>query len=301
MPSSGEHILLTGGTGFIGSRLVPALLSCGHQLTVLTRQTGFRGNGSLRHVNRLNDPADWPYTAIINLAGENLFAKRWTARQKQRIRDSRIAFTDQLLSGSDRAPHLRRLLSGSAIGFYGPRGEESIKESESAGADFAAKLCADWEQAARAAQSDTLPVCCVRIGVVLGQGGGALANLLPLFRRGLGGRIGSGRQWLSWIHVDDLVAIFCHLATSATLPTSVNATAPEPVRNRDFSDTLGAVLNRPTLIPTPGIALKLMLGEVSSLLLTGQRVLPAELKGMGFRFQHRDIQSALMDICINGH
>lgn len=291
-----EHILLTGGTGFVGRSLIPKLLLGGHTVTVLTRQQK-PDLKEVKVIHRLpqGTKADyWPYTVVVNLAGENLFTKRWSTKQKQTIRDSRIALTENLVDNIHKSQCVKRFISASAIGYYGARDNETLNEQGQAGSDFAATLCKDWEAAAQKASVST-DVICLRLGVVLGSGG-ALENLLPPFRLGIGGPIGHGKQWFSWIHIDDLTNLIMACVEGQISAPVVNATAPQPVQNRDFAKALGHCLKRPAILPMPALAMKLLLGEVSSLLTTGQRVIPEVAQAQGFSFRYPDIDSALTDL-----
>lgn len=292
------HALITGGTGFIGRALSRELSNDGQQVTVLTRSSaraskvlpsGVAAVESLAGVNEVD--------TVFNLAGENLAAARWTAARKQAFVDSRIGTTRQLLHWMEnlqRRPAV--LISASAIGYYGPCGDDTVHEDSPAGEDFAAQLCRDWEAAAAEAGALGVRVCTPRIGIVLGADGGALAQMLPPFRLGLGGRMGSGRQWMSWIHRSDLLSLLLWLATVDSASGAYNATAPKPVTNREFTRTLGRVLHRPVLLPMPAAALKLMFGEMSTLLLTGQKVLPQRAHEQGFAFRHETLDAALKDL-----
>ncbi len=297
MTETAPTILLTGGTGFVGSRLTRALLDKGYRVTILTRKKRKKHTDSeaLRYIEAL-PPLDqpWPFEAIINLAGENLFARRWNKRQKKRLRESRLQLTNQLVEGIKTNPTIKRLISASAIGYYGASDSSSLDEGASPGEDFAAYLCRDWEACARQA-GDVTTVQCLRIGVVLGHGG-ALSNLLPPFQLGLGGPIGRGKQGFSWIHIDDLVALFVACLRGEINAEAVNATAPQPVSNRDFAKALGKALHRPALIPMPPPVLRLILGEVSTLLTTGQFVIPKVALDEGFQFRFTAIDDALADI-----
>ena len=289
------HDLITGGSGFIGRALCQSLLDDGHRVTVLTRSVQ-RAAAVLpeaaKCVTSLQTLDD--VDAVYNLAGENLAAERWTAVRKQAFRDSRIGGTDALVAwmrGLKRWPAV--LVSASAIGYYGPHDDDLVTEATPPGDDFAARLCVDWEAAALAAQTLGVRVCTPRIGVVLGTEGGALAQMLPAFRLGGGGRMGSGRQWMSWIHRADLVALLRWLAETPQAGGAYNATAPQPVTNADFARALGRALHRPALLPMPAVALKLLFGEMSGLLLTGQRVLPERAHDAGFMFRYATLDAAL--------
>lgn len=291
------RILLTGGTGFIGRALCARLLAGGHRLTVWSRCPA-AARQLLPGVSVIEDLAEaGEIEAVVNLAGEPLVGRRWDARRKQAIRDSRLGTTAKLLRWM--TPQLRRphvLVSGSAIGYYGAHGDSLLDESSAAGDDFAAALCRDWEHAAMQAEDLGLRVCRLRTGIVLGADGGALGKMLPPFRWGLGGPMGDGRQWMSWIHREDLIALIQWLLEQDGAGGAYNGTAPEPARNRDFARTLGRVLHRPALLPAPAPLLRLAFGEGARLLLTGQRVLPMHALVEGFRFRFPDLEDALRDL-----
>lgn len=291
------RILLTGGTGFIGRALCARLLAGGHRLTVWSRRPA-QARQMLPGVAVIEDLAEaGEIEAVVNLAGEPLIGRRWNARQKQVLRDSRLATTAKLIRWM--TPQLRRphvLVSGSAIGYYGPHDDALLDESSAAGDDFAATLCRDWEHGAMQAEDLGLRVCRVRTGIVLGADGGALGQMLPPFRWGLGGPFGDGRQWMSWIHREDLVSLIQWLLEQDDAGGAYNGTAPEPVRNRDLVRCLGRVLRRPALLPAPAPLLRLALGEAAQLLLTGQRVMPMHALVEGFRFRFPRLEDALRDL-----
>ncbi len=294
------HVLITGGSGFIGQALCPALLEAGHELTVLTRNAE-RAAQSLPQDVALIERLDQAERAdaVVNLAGEPLADGRWTEKRKREFRHSRLGTTKDLIQWIEDQPAAQRprvLVSGSAIGYYGPRGDEKLDEAAPPGDDFAATLCRDWEHAAQAAEAFGLRVAIMRIGVVLGPGGGALAKMLPPFKLGAGGPMGDGQQWMSWVHRQDLASLILWLLENKHTHGPHNATAPEPVRNREFAKTLAHVLHRPALITTPALALKLMFGEMSTLLLTGQRVVPAHATAGGFQFKYPELEAALREV-----
>lgn len=292
------HVLITGGTGFIGQALCAWLLQAGHTLSVLTRDPA-RARATLpapvRTLATLEDARD--VEAVVNLAGEPLMAGRWNATRKATFRDSRLDTTRSLIAWMARqSVRPRVLVSGSAIGYYGPRGDEALDESALPGDDFAAQLCRDWETEAMQAEGLDVRTCRLRTGIVLGTDGGALAKMLPPFRLGAGGPMGDGRQWMSWIHRDDLVGMIRWLLERDQTGGAYNGTAPAPVTNRDFARTLGKALHRPAVLPTPAFALKAGFGEMAQLLLTGQRVLPAHALAEGFTFRFPTLDAALDDL-----
>jgi uncharacterized protein len=292
------QVLVTGGSGFIGRALCQQLLQAGHHPTVLTRDvhTAARRLPGVRLITALDEleRAD----AAINLAGESLTQVRWNDRRKQAFRDSRIGTTGRLLAWLEqRKTRPAVLVSGSAIGYYGPRGDTPLDETAAPGSDFAAHLCRDWEAEAIKAADLGLRVCLLRTGIVLAADGGALGKMLPPFRLGLGGPMGTGRQWMSWVHRADLVRLIIWLIERDDCSSGAyNATAPQPVTNREFAQTLGRVLRRPALLATPAPALKLMFGEMADLLLTGQRVVPQRAQAAGFEFGHPHLEEALRDL-----
>lgn len=294
------QILITGGTGLIGSHLVPRLLETGHDITVVTRSPeAARGKFDPRVTlwKGLNDHANLDgFDAVINLAGEPIADKRWTEAQKQRLCQSRWQVTERLVEmfkASQTPPSV--LISGSAAGYYGDLGEVVVTEDEPPHNEFTHKLCARWEQIACGAHSENTRVCLLRTGVVLAPKGGILAKLLPIFRLGLGGPIGSGRQYLAWIHVDDMANGILWLLNN-DLRGPFNMVSPYPVRNEQFSHSLGHVLNRPAFMRAPAAAVKLMMGESAVLVLGGQRALPKRLEESGFGFRYFDLEEALADV-----
>lgn len=291
------HILITGGTGFIGQALVPALLADGHRLVLLTRQPGRRRGIDARAalVGRLNDTgADFAPEAVINLAGEGIADRPWTAARRRELYESRVTLTRELAHWlSTRATPPRVMASGSAVGWYGDQGDNPLTEAAAPRPGYTHELCEAWEQATQDIAALGTRLCLLRIGVVLGPGGGMLGRLLPVFRAGLGGRMGSGRQWLSWIGRQDLVAIIRRMLEDEAMTGVYNATAPAPVANADFTRALAAHLGRPALLPVPALAIKLALGEMSELLLGGQKVLPARLQSAGFRFGEPSLEECL--------
>lgn len=285
-------ILITGGTGFIGQRLCTALLAQGHRVQVLTRNPGKPAPPGVQYVGRLDDVG--PVQAVVNLAGEPLTEGRWNAARKQAFLDSRLGTTRALLAWMRTLPTPPQVLvSGSAIGYYGPRDATALDESALAGADFAATLCRQWEAEALTAESFGVRTCVLRTGIVLDRDGGALARMLPPFRLGLGGPMGDGNQWMSWIHREDLVGMILWLLGNAAARGAYNGTAPAALTNAEFARTLARVLGRPAVLTTPAFALKLAFGEMSGLLLTGQNVVPARALQGGYTFQYPTLEPAL--------
>lgn len=295
---SGKHVFITGGTGFIGQALCDWLDKQGYRITVFSRQSEDKVRelcgprvkaigklGDLHHIGAID--------AIINLAGENIASRRWTDLRKAELRASRIAFTRDLCRHIGNLTHKPAvMISGSAIGYYGDSGNTELTEICMPGHDFAAQLCADWEHAAREAERQRIRVCLLRIGVVLSPKGGALARMLLPFKLGLGGIIGDGKQWMSWIDREDLCRLIQFLIENPVARGPVNAVAPYPATNRAFTHTLAESLRRPTLLPVPAKLLTLALGEAATLLLGSQRVMPEHALALGFRFQHESLESA---------
>lgn len=295
------NILLTGGTGFIGRALCPALLAAGHEVTVLSRKPASVAARCGVGVQALAALADWrperQFDAVINLAGEPIVDAAWSAARKQQLRASRIGLTQQLVArivAAERRPAV--LLSGSAIGIYGDAGAAPCAESARAAPDFAAQLCVDWEQAALAAEAHGVRVCLLRTGLVLDPAGGLLQKMLPAFRFGLGAQLGNGAQWMSWITRADYVAAVLALLADDQARGPFNLTAPQPVTNADFTRLLARTLHRPALFSAPAPLLKLALGERAPMLLGGQRVLPARLEAAGFRFRQPQLERALREL-----
>ncbi|MFN7982980.1 MAG: TIGR01777 family oxidoreductase [Vicinamibacterales bacterium] len=299
------RVLVTGATGFVGRALVPALQHEGHRVVVFARsarRARARLGADIEAVDA-TEGADaltnalQGCDAVINLAGEPIAGGRWTESRRTALRDSRVAATRGLVQAIARmAVKPRVLVSASAVGFYGNRGAEVLDERAQAGTGFLADLCVEWEAAALAARTLGLRVVLPRIGVVLGRDGGALGKMLPPFSFGLGGPMGSGEQFLPWIHLHDLVRLIVAALTDDRFDGPVNAVAPEAVTNREFAKTLGRALNRPAVVPIPSLALRLAMGDAASVVLDGQRVIPALLTRIGFSFIYRDLASAFRDI-----
>jgi uncharacterized protein (TIGR01777 family) len=299
------NILITGATGFVGRRLCEMLHQAGHTVRALSRDSvaAKQRVPLLKEVFPWNPLQELPplqafegCDAVINLAGESI-AGRWTAPKKQLIRDSRVLGTKNLVNAlAQLSSRPKVLISASAIGYYGDRGEETLTEDAAPGSDFLAQVCRDWENEALKAESLGMRVVRLRIGLVLGRGGGTLQALLPLFRVGLGGPLGSGRQWWSWIHRDDLCRLIVQILANESISGPVNATAPQPVRQKEFAQVLGRVLRRPAFLPTPAFALKIALGEFADGILASQRALPRRAQEMGYRFQFEELEGALREI-----
>lgn len=292
------HILLTGGTGLIGSALLKKLRNQ-HAITVLTRNPT-KAYKKLGHDITVIDNLDRLQNldhidAIINLAGEPIADKRWSDAQKRRIEQSRWQLTDkltELCKASSKPPHT--FISGSAIGYYGAQGQTKVTENDNHPRDeFTHQLCAVWEQKAEAAASEKTRVCLLRTGIVLAPHGGALQKMSLPFKVGLGGPIGSGEQMMSWIHIDDMVDLILFLLQNQKCSGPYNATAPHPVSNKIFSKTLGKVLHRPVLLRVPSFAMKVMLGEMSTMILNGQAVVPEKALESSFQFRHANLKDAL--------
>ena len=299
------NVLVTGGTGFIGSRVCAALHEQGDTVHVLSRsperaQTKVKSARAFYGWNpeteKLPPEATNGMVSVVHLAGETI-AGRWNDEKKRRIRDSRILSTQNLVASlavADTKPDV--LVCASAIGYYGDSGDEHFTEVSPPGNDFLAKTCQEWEAEAQKAIDLGIRVVTVRIGLVLGLGGGLLAQVLPPFKIGVGGILGSGCQWMSWIHVDDVVGIVLHALENNEIRGPLNATAPTPVRNTEFTKTLGTVLRRPTLFPVPKFGLKLMMGEFADFIVLSQNVLPEKTEVSGYEFRHRTLESALRDL-----
>lgn len=291
-------ILVTGPTGLIGSALVQHLKVEGHAVTRLLRSRvspGEKGilwdiqSGTLdpKPLERLD--------AVVHLAGENIGAGRWTLTRKAILRDSRVKGTRLLCETLARlASPPKVLVCASAMGFYGDRGDEILNEESAPGSGFLAELCGEWEAASEPAAEKGIRVVRLRIGLVLSAEGGALKQMLPPFKMGVGGRLGSGKQYMSWIALDDLVGVIEHVIRNDTLAGPVNAATPNPATNHEFTRTLGLVLRRPTIFPVPAFAVRLLFGEMGdALLLSSARLEPARLSASGFQFHYPDLEAAL--------
>jgi len=293
---------LTGATGFLGARLVSELASAGHELSILGRHQGSALPPAARFTT-WDSTGDEPppeslvgAEAVINLAGEPV-ARRWNEEVKRRIRSSRVDGTRNLVRAISRtSPPPKVLVNASAIGYYGSRGDEILTEDSRPGRDFLADLTKDWETEADGAAQFGVRVVKLRIGIVLGNKGGALAQMLLPFRLGLGGRLASGEQWMSWIHLDDAVGLILFALGNEAVRGPLNTTAPNPVRNREFTEELGAVLHRPTIFPVPAVGIRALFGETAGVILASQRVLPKVAEERGYQFQFVRLRAALENI-----
>ena len=310
------RVTVTGATGLIGSRLVARLLERGDEVTVLSRDPNVARTDvayierSLEHGTSESrgrfevagwSPADGPAPAealagrdgVVHLAGEPV-AQRWTDEARARIRTSREAGTRNLVAGLRSAdPRPGVLVCASAVGWYGDRGEDPLDEEQPPGDDFLATVVRQWESQARKAAELGVRVVLVRTGVVLDRGGGALAKMLPFFRAGIGGPVAGGRQWMPWIHTDDVAGIYLAALDGTTWEGPINATAPQPVRNRDFSRALGRALRRPAFAPVPAFALRALYGDMAEIVTASQRAIPTRPQQLGYTFAHADLDEAL--------
>ncbi|MBK6847766.1 MAG: TIGR01777 family protein [Proteobacteria bacterium] len=293
--------LITGGTGLLGRELLAHL----RDAVVLSRDparcSGTRGVGRALRWDPAAEPAPLEglqgIDVVFNLAGESVAEGRWTEEKKRRIRDSRVMGTRNLVAGLralGRPPAV--FVSASAVGYYGDRGDEELDETSTGGRGFLAEVCAEWEREALAAEALGIRVVCVRIGIVLAQGGGALARMLTPFKLGAGGRLGSGKQWMPWIHLDDVVGVLVHASRTAAVRGAINAVSPHPVTNAEFTRALGHAVHRPAFLPVPKTALRIAFGELSEVLLASQRVLPRVAERTGYTFKHPALDRALVAV-----
>ncbi|MBI5626222.1 MAG: TIGR01777 family protein [Nitrosomonadales bacterium] len=302
------QILITGGTGLIGKQLCKALLAEGHELTVLSRKPSSVPAKCGAGVHAMAALGEWhpgkTFDAVINLAGEPIVDAPWTKARKQVLWNSRVTLTQELvkhIATAGRKPAV--LLSGSAVGYYGNRGDEEMYEAADAGKDFPARLCKAWEDAAHAAEQAGVRVCLLRTGLILSNKGGLLGRMVPPFKLGLGARLGDGKQWMSWVHIDDYVAMVLRLlhdsfasGDQASLDRAsgpYNMTAPQPATNAEFTAALAKALHRPALFAAPASLLKMAMGERACLVLEGQKVLPGKITAAGYRFQYPNLDAAL--------
>lgn len=300
------RVAITGATGLIGSALCRRLMEEGHEVVLLVRHPG-KAQQSFATAQAVKwEATEGPppaevlegVDAVVNLAGESIAAGRWTAQRKEGIRQSRVLGTRHLvqaLAACRSRPHV--LVSASGIGYYGDRGSEPLDEATGSGGDFLAGVCRQWEGEAQRATELGMRVALLRTGLVLSTRGGALPRMLPPFKAFVGGWLGSGRQWMSWIHIDDEVGAIRQAIDQESIQGPLNATAPNPVTNREFSRELGRVLGRPALMPVPAFILRLLMGEMAqALLLQGQRVLPRKLEASGYHFRFTELRPALQNL-----
>jgi uncharacterized protein len=292
------NYLITGASGFIGSKLVQTLLSGGHSVDYLGRKRS--PSLDSRAAFHSWNPGERPplnsvpkVDAIVHLAGEPV-GQRWTPEVKQRIYTSRVEGTRKLVLAIGELRHKPAVLvTASAVGYYGNRGDEVLTENSAPGADFLAKLCVDWEHEATRTHEFGVRVVRIRIGIVLGRDGGALKQMMMPFRLGIGGRLGSGRQWMPWIHVDDLLRLFVFAASNSSIEGTLNASSPEPVTNAEFTRSLAQALHRPAILPVPKFVLKIALGELADYMFASLRVMPEATKQSGFEFTYPELGGAL--------
>jgi len=286
------RVLVTGGTGFIGQAVCHALRGAAHTVTIVSRDPAHASGTAVGWdaVGQAVAAAD----ALVNLAGEPIAAGRWGPVRKEAILQSRVNATRALVDAAGAAAQRPAILvSASAVGYYGARDDELLDETAGPGTGFLAEVCQAWEREASRAEALGLRVVRLRIGMVLAGDGGALARMLPPFRAFVGGRLGNGRQWMSWIHRGDLTGLVVEALANEGYRGAVNATAPQPVRNREFVAALGRVLVRPAAFPVPGVVLRVAFGEMADMLLTGQRVLPRAAERLGYRWQYPEVLGAL--------
>jgi uncharacterized protein len=294
-------ILITGATGLIGRSVCRSLINEGHQVVILSRRSaaaiGLAGISAFRWEPEAESPPSEAWEgveAVIHLAGEPVAAARWTEEQKRRIRDSRVNGSRNLVAGMRAAPRIPKILiSASAVGFYGDRGDEILNESSDHGSGFLSEVCLDWEAEAVRARELGVRVALVRIGVALSPSGGALEKMLLPFKLGLGGRLGDGRQWFPWIHIEDIAGIFLHALMSPAVDGPINGVAPGIVTNEEFTRELAAALNRPVFFPVPQLALRVLMGEMAEVVTASQRVVPQIALDTGYRFKYPNLRPAL--------
>jgi uncharacterized protein (TIGR01777 family) len=304
------QVFVTGGTGLVGTRLVKKLLERGDRVTLLTRRPAVArdlfGAGCTSLEGDPTKAGDWMSAVgdcdgVIHLAGENIFAKRWSEEFKAALFDSRINSTRNVVQAlwvrprrGDGSPKV--LVNASAIGYYGPHGDEELDETSPPANDFLAHVCVEWEKVAQVVEATGVRCAVVRVGVVLDKKGGVVGKLMTPFKLGAGGPVGNGRQYVSWIHHEDLTGIFLMALDNSEAKGPINGTAPNPVTNKAFGKALGAALHRPAFIPTPTLALRVFLGEVTSIISTGQRVLPKKAMALGYAYKYPTVEIALSSI-----
>jgi len=284
-------IIIFGGTGFIGPKLLKAFEAKGHSVSIADTRKMPDWEGRIADSD-----------VVVNLAGAPILGKRWNDRVKSAIYDSRVDGTKLIVDAMGRAKasgsKVSALVSASAIGYYGPTQDEPLSESSPSGTDFLAMVCRDWEeQSFKAEKHFGIRTAVVRIGIVLGRDGGALEKQLPIFKLGLGGPVGSGKQWTSWVHLDDVIGLFVFAVEQTQVRGALNATAPNSVRNGEFTKALGKALHRPAVLPVPGLALYVLFGEVAEILINGQRVVPTATLAAGYVFKYPQLDAALKSIC----
>jgi uncharacterized protein len=290
------RIAITGASGFIGREIIKLAHQQGHEIVACSRRPEKPVPGAHRTVKFSPDLIFAEVEAVIHLAGESIMGW-WTARKKERILNSRVQGTRQVVEAIARSARKpKKLVSASGISIYGDRGDEELTEASPIGPDgFLREVAVAWEQEAQRAHSLGVPVCTVRVAMVLGRDGGALPLMAPVFRLGLSGKLGTGRQWMSWIHVHDVAALFLYAAIHDGLSGPVNGAAPDPARNADFTRTFATIVRRPALLPVPAFLLRVLLQETSSLVLQSQRALPVKASASGFQFRYPDLRSALSE------
>jgi len=293
------NILITGGTGFIGSSLCSRLLKNKHHIVVLSRHPEII-KGNIKGISELEQIKDQEnFDVVINLAGEPIADKRWSSLQKKRIIGSRLDITRELINFFKTTPYKPKLfISGSAIGFYGvSENNDSLNEEGVGDESFSSQLCQQWEAVALEAKTLGIRTCILRTGIVLGREGGALKKMLLPFKLGLGGRIGNGNQWMSWIHIEDLIGIILYCIDNEKVEGFINGTAPNPVTNTFFTKVLGKVLKRPTLLAMPAFVVKILMGQMGEeLLLSGKKILPYNITKQGYMFKYVQLEEALLTV-----